>query len=108
MLASVLAAEAGWRVVYLGPSLPAAEIARASATAGAAVVAVSVVNEFTGAVLLAELGALRAALRPDVRLLVGGHGATVHRDVLTRVAGLEVGDLALLRETLPVVEEVDS
>lgn len=106
MLASVLAAEAGWRVVYLGPSLPAAEIARAAATSAAVVVAVSVVNDFTEAELGAELSVLRAALRRDVRLLVGGHGAARHRDALVRVGGLEVGDLALLRETLPMAGEV--
>lgn len=43
MLAAVVAADAGWRVLYLGPSLPGSEIAGAAGRMGAAAVAVSLV-----------------------------------------------------------------
>jgi hypothetical protein len=42
LLAAATAAAAGWRVVYLGSDLPAADIARAARQAGSALVGVSV------------------------------------------------------------------
>jgi DNA-binding transcriptional MerR regulator/methylmalonyl-CoA mutase cobalamin-binding subunit len=91
MLAAVVAADAGWRVLYLGPSLPAEEIAVAVDQSGASVVAVSVVDgededvERSGR----ELEALRGELHDGVLLVVGGRrsvevgpeGATVVEDL---------------------------
>ena len=82
LLASVLAAEAGWRVLYLGPSLPAGEIARAAASSRAHAVAVSVVDERPATELMAELGSLRERLPARVRLLVGGRGALAQADAV--------------------------
>jgi DNA-binding transcriptional MerR regulator/methylmalonyl-CoA mutase cobalamin-binding subunit len=74
MLAAVVAADAGWRVLYLGPSLPAEEIAAAADRVGAAVVAMSVVDGEEGDLELAsrELTSLRAALPDGVLLVTGG------------------------------------
>ncbi len=74
MLAAVVAADAGWRVLYLGPSLPAEEIAAAADRSGAAVVAVSVVDGEDRDLDRAgeELEALRAALPEGVLLVAGG------------------------------------
>ena len=74
MLASVVAADAGWRVLYLGPSLPASEIVAAAERSGASVVAVSVVDgakadrERAGR----ELKSLRDELPDGVLLVAGG------------------------------------
>ncbi len=74
MLAAVVAADAGWRVLYLGPSLPASEIAGAAERAGAAVVAVSVVDGEAEEMDRAseELEALRGMLPEGIMLVTGG------------------------------------
>lgn len=74
-LATAAAAHAGWRVAYLGPDLPAAEIATAALRHDANVVGVSVVLAENAAATKAELAALRAEIRPRTALLVGGRGA---------------------------------
>ncbi|MDX1674447.1 MAG: MerR family transcriptional regulator [Longimicrobiales bacterium] len=78
MLAAVMAADAGWRVLYLGPSLPAEEIAAAAERASAAVVAVSVVDgESEDRERAArELVRLRDALPEGVLLVAGGRRST--------------------------------
>ncbi len=98
MLAAVVAADAGWRVLYLGPSLPAEEIAVAAEQSGASVVAVSVVDgededvERSGR----ELVALRGALPDGVLMVAGGRraGEVVPEEVTV------VEDLDSLREVL--------
>lgn len=67
--AAVLAASAGSRVVYLGPDLPAAEIAHAAATAGADIIVLSLTTP--DGVKPRELKALSHELR-DVEVWVGG------------------------------------
>ncbi len=99
MLAAVVAADAGWRVLYLGPSLPAAEIAMAAERSGAGVVGVSVVAA-EGGEAVEELRALRGRLSAGIPLLVGGRQSR----------GCEVGgvtrvrDLASLREVLSTAQ----
>jgi DNA-binding transcriptional MerR regulator len=91
MLAAVVAADAGWRVLYLGPSLPASEIA-------AAAVAVSVVDGALEDAARAgrEVAALRSSLPEGVLLVVGGRrAASVEADGVTQVE-----DLVALREVL--------
>ena len=101
MLASVLAGEAGWRVLYLGASLPADEIARAAAVSGASAVAVSAVDDRGADLLVREFERLRAQLPDRVRLLAGGRAVEQYATQLAPIAGLEVIDLQELRERLP-------
>ena len=91
MLAAVVAADAGWRVLYLGPSLPPEEIALAAERAGAAVVAVSLVD---GAEEEPEAGYdvltdLRASVPAGVLVVAGGRRAARVPDGVTRVEDLE-------------------
>jgi methanogenic corrinoid protein MtbC1 len=71
-LVSATAAVAGWEGTWLGPDLPAADIARVAQALHARGVAISVT--VAGARAERELAALRAAL-PDLPLLVGGRAA---------------------------------
>ncbi|MGK7312374.1 MAG: MerR family transcriptional regulator [Candidatus Longimicrobiales bacterium M2_2A_002] len=92
MLAAVVAADAGWRVLYLGPSLPAEELAAAAEQSGATVVAVSVVDGEAGDRDRAgrELERLRAALPDGVLLVVGGRrSASVAQPGVTAVEDLD-------------------
>lgn len=98
MLAAVVAADAGWRVLYLGPSLPAEEIAAAADQSGATVVAVSVVDGESEDQDRAaeELERLRSSLPDGVLLVVGGRRSA---SVVPRGMTV-VEDLGSLRQVL--------
>jgi MerR family transcriptional regulator, light-induced transcriptional regulator len=71
LLAAVVAKIHGYEVLYLGPNLPASEIATAARVALADLVALSVVALEPQAAAV-EVRALIAALPPGVELLLGG------------------------------------
>ena len=73
-LVGAAAAVEGWNVVYLGPDLPARDIADAASAAGARVVALSLVYVDDPARVLGELRALRSTLPPAVWIIAGGAG----------------------------------
>lgn len=73
-IASVMAAVAGWRVIFLGPNLPAEDIVRAVDVVNADAVMLGItMSEGNG--LVAELEEVRDHLPPDVPLMIGGRGA---------------------------------
>ncbi len=74
-LVGAAAAVEGWNVLYLGADLPAADIADAARTAGARMVALSIVHVESRERVLGELRLLRSRLPDDVTLLLGGQGA---------------------------------
>lgn len=96
MLAGVIAADAGWHVTYLGPDLPAVDIARAAAITRPTVVALSAVFGPDRGRLEGELREIRDLLEPDVLLVVGG--SAVER--LTPAGATYLPDLRALRATL--------
>jgi DNA-binding transcriptional MerR regulator/methylmalonyl-CoA mutase cobalamin-binding subunit len=103
-LAAAAAAGEGWRVVFLGGELPAAEIAAAAVASGARAVAVSVLYADDASRLRAELRALRERLPAELPLVAGGGAVLPMGRELAR-AGIEVGETldalrAALRRTL--------
>jgi DNA-binding transcriptional MerR regulator len=74
-LATAAAVHAGWRVAYLGPDLPGAEIAQAAVRLEALLVGVSVVAPEDATATRAELQMLRRDLPAGIALLAGGAGA---------------------------------
>jgi DNA-binding transcriptional MerR regulator/methylmalonyl-CoA mutase cobalamin-binding subunit len=100
VLAAAAAAAEGWRVTYLGPDLPAGEIAAAALAVAARVVGVSIVYPGERDRVLAELRALRSRLPATVPLVAGGAGAGPLAPEL-RGAGIQVvQDLSGFREAL--------
>ncbi len=100
LLAAATAANLGWRVTYLGASLPAPEIAGAAKQNRARAVALSLVYPEDDPRLEEELTGLRESLPPGVALLVGGRAMPAYRDVLAKVGAVQVRDLADLGSTL--------
>jgi DNA-binding transcriptional MerR regulator/methylmalonyl-CoA mutase cobalamin-binding subunit len=100
LLAATAAAAEGWRVTYLGPDLPAGEIATAAVAAGARVVGVSIVHLAEPERVLAELQTVRARLPASVPLLAGGAGAVALAPELDGSGIHVVGDLSELRIAL--------
>lgn len=74
-LAGTLAALEGWRVIYLGADLPAADVADSARTSGARAVAVSVIYLEDRLQVLEQLRELRSRLPANAVLIAGGAGA---------------------------------
>lgn len=94
--AALLAATAGYGVIYLGQDLPAEDIAHAASTAGARIVVVSLTT--SGAVAREEIRKL-AGLAPGVELWMGGPAA----EALLPVAGEHARVVPELGEIVPML-----
>jgi DNA-binding transcriptional MerR regulator/methylmalonyl-CoA mutase cobalamin-binding subunit len=100
-LVGATAAVEGWDVLYLGPDLPADEIARAAVSAGVRLVALSVIYVENRDAVLDELRRLRSQLPRDIALIVGGGAASALASELSAIGvGVEssiTGFMAELR-----------
>lgn len=88
VLVAATANNQGWQVTYLGPSLPADEIANAAVQSKVRAVALSIVYPEDDAHLPQELKRLRQLLPPEIALLVGGRAAQAYQPVLTEVGAI--------------------
>jgi len=94
-----MAAEAGWGVVYLGPSLPVADVLRAAEADDVRAVALSAVYDGDGATV-DRLLAVARHLPPQIPLFVGG-AVTVTRSGVLEAEGVRVlPDMPALRAAL--------
>lgn len=91
LMVAVVALDSGWRVAYLGTSLPADEVVKAAGLVGAKAVALSIVNRAADGVAVGEVRRIRTALPATVTLVAGGSGAVSRRGEL-EVAGAVVLD----------------
>ena len=103
VMAAALAAEQGWRVVYLGPSLPAAEIAGIASQNHARAVALSIVYPDDDPNVERELHDLRRLLPKNVAVLVGGRAAEHYRAAIEAIGAILIKDLAQLQIELAKV-----
>lgn len=100
LFVAVSAAAEGWRVTYLGPNLPADDLAAAVRDTGAEAVAVSLVFPEADADLANELRELRLKLPPAVPILVGGAAVSSYRRVLDEIEAIELTSMDDLRAAL--------
>lgn len=100
LLVAALASASGWRVIYLGPDLPAEDIASVARESRAMAVALSVIYPPDDASLEAEIHALRARLPPDVSVLVGGASAGAYEQAISAAGCVLVHDLNGLQQAL--------
>jgi methanogenic corrinoid protein MtbC1 len=102
MLAAAAAAAEGWRVVYLGPNLPAEDIANAAKQVGAVCVAVSIVYPESASKAVAQVARMRELLAPTTAIIVGG--PTQPEENMTPANGVhfvrDIAELPQLLETL--------
>ncbi len=99
LMAAATAAAMGWRVVYLGADVPAESLTVAATRHRPRLVGLSVVGD-KGFDAREQVAALRAALPPDVTLVVGGQGATSAAAELTDAGAVVVDSLAAFRTLL--------
>ena len=100
LLASVVATSEGWNSTFLGPNLPAEEIAGAVAQKGAKAVLLSIVYPGDDPHLGGELVKLRRLLGDDIALLVGGRAAPQYRRFLDQAGAVTLANLNDLRDSL--------
>jgi MerR family transcriptional regulator, light-induced transcriptional regulator len=89
LLAAISAAREGWNVTYLGPNLPAAEIATAARKTHARVIGLSLVYPESDPTLSAELTKLRELL-PNTPILIGGRASESYRKTIQAIKAHEV------------------
>ncbi|GIV01749.1 MAG: HTH-type transcriptional repressor CarH [Fimbriimonadales bacterium] len=90
----VIAARRGWAVTYLGPDLPAHEIAEACLIGHADAIALSLVFPADDEKTRQELRRLRSLVGDVVPILVGGQAAPSYQDVLREINAISVEALA--------------
>lgn len=93
LLAAAAASNLGWRVVYLGASLPAAEIAGAAVQRQARAVALSLVYPQDDPALAGWLELLRELLPASITLVAGGRAVPAVQPVLERLGARIANDL---------------
>jgi MerR family transcriptional regulator, light-induced transcriptional regulator len=107
LLVATTGASEGWRVTYLGPNLPAEEIASAVEQSGARALALSIVYPPDDPHLKEELRRLANLLpRSSVSLLVGGRSANGYADVLDEIGAVSLADLDELRSHLESIRSL--
>lgn len=100
MLAAAIAAGEGWRITYLGPDLPAEDLATAARSLDATAVGVSVVNARNLSGVESELRQLRSRLPRRVSLLVGGAALGPAPAFLREIGAEYIEDLRSFRTVL--------
>ena len=98
LVAALLAAMHGWRVVYLGADLPAVEIAHAVRLTNARVLALSLATEHSPAG--EELEAISTLVSASTRIWIYGAEAVKHRGLTDRANWVLVRDLNELDDRL--------
>lgn len=94
VMVAAAANDLGWRVVYLGTSLPALEIAGAAIRNHARAVALSVVFPGDDPQLSEELDNLRKNLPAEIKIIVGGRAAESYQKSLEKIGATHTQTLA--------------
>ena len=100
LMAAITAESEGWRALYLGPDMPAAEIAAAAIQSSARAVALGLSARSDAVLLSEQLRQLRLALPEAVALVVGGPLVGEQGALLEELGAFTPVDLAQFRETL--------
>ncbi len=105
VMVAVTASNLGWRVTYLGPCLPAEEIAGAALQNRARAVALSLVYPEDDPYLEAELKRLRQLLPGEAIILIGGRAAAAYQKTLDDIGAIYLHDLAALQTRLDAMRK---
>jgi DNA-binding transcriptional MerR regulator/methylmalonyl-CoA mutase cobalamin-binding subunit len=100
LFAAVTAASEGWRPIYLGPNLPAEEIAAATRQCGARGAALSITYPEDDPLLAGELRRLRRLMPRGTAILVGGASAAAYSPALKDIGAKPLADMPALRLAL--------
>ena len=93
VMVAAAANDMGWRVVYLGTSLPAVEIAGAAIQHKARAVALSIVFPGDDPNLPLELTSLRKHLPTEIKIIAGGRAAESYASTLDQIEAVRAQEL---------------
>lgn len=93
VMVAAAANDMGWRVIYLGTSLPAVEIAGAAIQNHARAVALSIVFPTDDSNLPQELRNLRKHLPKEMGIIAGGRAAEAYAATLAEIGATKIKDL---------------
>lgn len=91
LLAASHAFEAGWDVLYLGPNMPAEDLAATASTRKVRAMMLSIVFPAADPGVADQLREIRKLVGPAMPLVVGGMSASTYREVLTEIGAHLVG-----------------
>lgn len=100
LIAALTAANAGCQVTYLGPNLPAEEIAAAAIDKKSVVILLSIVFPSSDPRLRKELEILRNLLPMNVEIYVGGRSVKSYQDTLKKINAQIFQEIKDVREKL--------
>lgn len=100
LMASIAAARESWKVYYLGPDLPADQIAKAARQTNATAVALSLVYPMSQHSVELELLDLRNHVGASVPILVGGPAAESYAVALNKIGAVLCPDMTAMRTEL--------
>jgi methanogenic corrinoid protein MtbC1 len=103
LVVAVAAALEGWRPVYLGPNLPADEIAGAVQKSNARAVALSLVFPSDDPRLPTELNRLRRLISDEVPLLIGGRAVEAYGNAIDSIHASRMTDIGTFRRQLDLL-----
>lgn len=90
LLAALVAEFKNWHIIYLGPNLPAEEIAFTAKSSKANAVALGITVSLEGHLVARELRRLKKLLGPEIPLIVGGKAAEDYRGVIEEIGAIRV------------------
>lgn len=100
LIAAVVAAMHSWNVTYLGPNLPAREIADAVKKSGAKAVALSIVFPRNDAEMARDLALLGDLLPASISIMAGGRAVSDYQPTLQAIRAKSFTDLDGFRQHL--------
>lgn len=100
LMAAVTAASAGWRIIYLGPNIPAEDIAAAVRQSESEALALSIVYPPDDPRLADELRSIRRLVKSGVTILIGGRSKGGYRTVLEEIDATILEDYTQLMQAL--------
>lgn len=100
LMAVISARNEGWNATYLGPNLPAEDIASAARQEDALVILLSIVYPGDDPHVDAELRKLRRLVGDKTTIIAGGRSAQAYEQAIASARVLAVQDLSELREKL--------
>lgn len=103
LIAGVIAASSGWKVIYLGPNLPVEEIAAVTVHTNAKVIALSIVYPNDDPQLRKDIQNLKRMQPENVVLIAGGRAADGYLDVLNDIGAIVIKDTKQLRIELEAI-----
>jgi methanogenic corrinoid protein MtbC1 len=100
LMAAATASSEGWRVTYLGPNLPAEEIAAAVRQNNAKAVGLSIVYPSDDLRMSEEMRKLRRGVSNKVAILAGGRVAASYQEILESIEAMYLKDMVSFGDVL--------